>query len=329
LQKSEPPQEAGHPDDLLLPYVEGLLNPEERASVGKHIAECAECSAQVETLRETIEDLRAHRGAFCPDLWELHEFVFYGHDASGAISDHIAACASCKEAVEALKADASPEHLPQQLWGRVNKALSEDGAREIRIEERPIGFMERLRAMFDSPGWAIGAVTVVVLLAVFLYPRETPPSVIALSSVTWESAPKPKVLQPTSKRAAIIIVLRDFHPEPGRTKIDALYDAVAPTMDVYERYYVAPPAKISEAVRKGLIDPSDRTNMLRGLKRRLDLSEVVIITAVSKPEGIDFQADLVDTTTGRTLAKKTGSKIAEADLGPEIRRAALNLFLEH
>ena len=26
--------------------------------------------------------------------------------------------------------------------------------------------------MFDVPGWAIGAVTVVVLLAVFLYPRE-------------------------------------------------------------------------------------------------------------------------------------------------------------
>jgi anti-sigma factor RsiW len=329
LQKSEPPQEAGHPDDLLLPYAEGLLNPEERASVGEHIDECAECFAQVETLRETIEDLRAHKGAFCPNLWELHEFAFHAHDAEGAVSEHIEDCASCREAVEAWKSEAARDRLPRQLWGRVNKALSEDGAREVRMKEQPIGFLERLRAMFDVPGWAIGAVTVVVLLAVFLYPRETPPSVIALSSVTWENAPKPKVLQPTSKRAAIIIVLKDFRPEPGRTKIDALYDAVTPTMDVYERYYVAPPATISEAVRKGLLDPSDRTKMLRGLRERLDLNKVVVITAVSKPEGMAFEADLIDTTAGKTLGKKTGSKLAEADLGPEMRRAALNLLLEN
>jgi len=306
-----------------------LLDPEERASVAEHIAECAECSEQVETLREAIEDLRAHKGAFCPNLWELHEFAFYGEDADAAISKHIAVCSACRETVQTWKSEAARDHLPQHLWNRVNKALSEDGAREIRMKERPIGFVGRLRAMFDAPGWAIGAVTVVVLLAVFLYPRETPPSVIALSSVTWENAPKPKVLQPTSKRAAIIIVLKDFRPEPGRTKIDALYDAVTPTMDVYERYYVAPPAKITEAVRKGLVDPSDRTKMLRGLRDHLDLNKVVVITAVSEPEGTAFEADLIDTTTGKTLGKKTGSKLAEADLGPEIRSAALNFLLEH
>lgn len=283
----------------------------------------------MKAFRGTITNLRTHKDAFCPDPWELHEFAFYGEDADAAISKHVAVCPTCRETVQTWKSETSKEHLPQQLWSRVNKSLSEDGAREIRMKERPIGFLERLRAMFDVPGWAIGAVTVVVLLAVFLYPRETPPSVIALSSVTWENAPKPKVLQPTSKRAAIIIVLKDFRPQPARTKIDALYDAVTPTMDVYERYYVAPPATISEAVRKGLVDPSDRTKMLRGLKDHLDLNKVVVITAVSEPEGIAFEADLIDTTTGKALGKETGSKLAEADLGPKIRRAALNLLLEH
>jgi hypothetical protein len=99
-------------------------------------------------------------------------------------------------------------------------------------------------------------------------------------------------------------------------------------MDIYERYYVAPPAKITEAVRKGLIDPSDRTKMLRGLKDHLELDKVVLITVVSKPEGINFEADLIDTTSGKTLGQKTGSKIVGPDLGPEIRRSALNLLLE-
>ena len=136
-------------------------------------------------------------------------------------------------------------------------------------------------------------------------------------------------MQPAPKRSAIVIVLKDFRPAPGRTKIDSLYDAVTPTMDVYERYYVAPPAAISEAVRKGLVDPSDRTKMVRGLKDRLDLNNVVLITAVSEREGIAFEADLVDATTGNSLGKKTGSRVAEADLGRKIRQAALSLLLEY
>ena len=61
-------------------------------------------------------------------------------------------------------------------------------------------------------------------------------------------------------------------------------------MDVYERYYIAPPSANSEAVRKGLVDPSDRTKMLRGLRERLDLNKVVVITAVSGPEGIALRS---------------------------------------
>ena len=328
MPKIEPPREAGHPDDLLLSYAEGLLNPEERASVQQHIAECAECSASVKELQETINDLREHKDAFCPDPWELHEFAFYGQDVGAKISKHIAECPACRETVQTWKSEASKEHLPQELWSRVNKTLSENRNREILTKERSIGFMERLRSLFDAPAWALGAVAAAVLLAVFLYPRGAPPSLIALSSVTWENAPKPKVLQPASKRAAIIIVLKDFRPELSRIQIDKLYDEVTPTMDVYERYHVVPPAEISAAVRKGLIDPSNRTKMLRGLRDHLDLNMVALITVASKPEGINFEADLIDTVTGRTLDEKTGSEIAESDLGPEIRRSALNLLLE-
>ena len=328
MKNSEPPKSTRHPDDLLLPYVEGLLNTEESASVQEHVAECAECSTQVKALGGTVDDLRAHKDAFCPDLWELHEFAFYSSDAARAISEHIEDCPSCKELVQTWQSEPSKEHLPQELWSRVNKALSQDRKKEIRIRAQPTGLMERLRAIFDVPGWAIGAATVVVLLAVMLYPREVPQSVIALSSITWENIPKPKTFQTVPKRTAIIIVLKDFHPAVDQTKIDALYESAAPTMDIYERYYVAPPGVIREAVRKRLVDPSDRTKMLRGLKDHLDLTSMVLVTAVSGTEGIAFEAELIDVSTGKILGKKTGSKLAEAVLGPEVRQAVLNLLLE-
>jgi anti-sigma factor RsiW len=329
LGKSDPPKETRHPDELLLPYVEGLLNPEERASLEKHIAECAECSASAQALNETVEGLRTNRDAFCPDPWELHEFAFYSIDAAGIISEHIQDCPVCNELVKAWKSEASKEQLPRELWGRLKQALPKKHGEPIWKQDKPAGFMERLRAMFDVPTWAIGAATVVVLLAIMLYPREVPQSVIALSSVSWENVPKPKTFQAVPKRTAIIILLKDFHPAVDQPGIDALYEAVAPSMDIYERYYVVPPILIRDLVRKGLVDPSNRTKMLRELKDRLDLTSVVNVTAVSGTEGIAFEAELVDVSTGAILGKKTDSKLTRNDLGPQIRRAALQLLLEH
>ncbi len=89
------------------------------------------------------------------------------------------------------------------------------------------------------------------------------------------------------------------------------------------------PILIRDLVRKGLVDPSNRTKMLRQLKDHLDLTSIVNITAVSRTEGIAFEAELIDVSTGTILGKKTESKLTRNDLGPEIRRAALQLLLEH
>ncbi len=305
------------------------MNPEERASLEKHIAECAECSALAQALNETIEDLRTNKDAFCPDPWELHEFAFYGSDAAGIISEHIQDCPVCNELVQAWKSEASNEQLPQDLWVRLKQALSKNHNEKIWKQAKPAGFIERLRAMFDVPTWAIGAATVVVLLAIILYPREVPQSVIALSSVSWENVPKPKNFQAIPKRTAIIILLKDFHPAVDQPAIDALYEAVAPSIDIYERYYVVPPVLIRDLVRKGLVDPSNLTKMLRQLKDHLDLTSIVNVAAVSRAEGIAFDAELIDVSTGTILGKKTESKLTQNELGPEIRRAALQLLLEH
>lgn len=282
----------------------------------KHIAECAECSASIQALNETIEDLRTNKDAVCPDPWELHEFAFYGSDSAGIITEHIQDCPVCNELVQTWKSEASNEQLPKELWGRLKQALSQDRNKQIRLQTKPAGFIERLRAMFDVPTWAIGAATVVVLLAIILYPREVPQSVIALSSVTWGNVPKPKTFQAVPKRTAIIILLKDFHPAVDQPAIDALYEAVAPSMDIYERYYVVPPDLIRDLVGKGLVDPSNRTIMLRKLKDHLDLTSIVNISAVSRAEGIAFEAELIDVSTGTILGKKTESKLTRKRLGP-------------
>jgi len=126
LGKSDPPKETRHPDDLLLPYVEGLLNPEERASLEKHIAECAECSASAQALKETIADLRTNKDAFCPIHGNCTNLLFTASDSAESYPSILQDCPVCNEFVQKWKSEASKERLPKELWGRLKQALSQD-----------------------------------------------------------------------------------------------------------------------------------------------------------------------------------------------------------
>ena len=61
-----------HYDELLLPYAEESLAPEERRVVQEHVDLCPRCSGEVEGLRAMIAALREHKQAFCPEAWEIY-----------------------------------------------------------------------------------------------------------------------------------------------------------------------------------------------------------------------------------------------------------------
>ena len=50
---------SAHPDELLAGFVDGTLPAEERASVERHLAECARCAEEVSLAAEARSALRA------------------------------------------------------------------------------------------------------------------------------------------------------------------------------------------------------------------------------------------------------------------------------
>jgi hypothetical protein len=310
-----------------LPYVEGLLSDDQRAVVEQHLATCAPCSAQVESLTGLVQNLHAHSGAFCPEPWKIFEFLHYGRDPSGAVSIHLDDCETCHQFAESLQAGPSLEAMPRQLWVRVKNQLpgAADPGRPGKTA-KPWWRIEGLRDLFRSPAWAVGMAAVAVVLVVILYPREIPQQLIATSAVTWEDVAKPKAFQPGAKRTAIIMSLKDFQPPLSQKRIDSLYTAIAPTMELYERYQIITPATVRDAVKKGAIDPSDRSATLDGLREKMGVTVAVFVTVKSRAEASSIEAELVDAKTGNVIKKLSEPMVADKDLESGIRHAVFNLL---
>ncbi len=305
-----------------------MLSDDQGAVVEQHLASCAGCSAQVKLLRDLVENLRLHREAFCPEPWEIFELVHYGRDPAGSVSVHVEECPVCAPMAEAFSVKAPHETMPPQLWAHVRDRLATASPERLAETRQPWWNLDRFREWFRAPAWAIGAAAVAVLLVVVLYPREIPQQMIAMSSVTWEGVAKPKSFRPEAARVAIILALKDFQPALKQKRVDALYNSLAPSMEIYERYQVVPPASVSEAVRKGDVDSSDRNSMLAGLRDKMGIALAVFVSVRSRAEAVSIEAELVDTKTGNVVRKFAEPSVPDKDLESGVRKSVFTLLLQ-
>jgi hypothetical protein len=327
VKKPESPPNSEHLTDLLLPYVDGSLSPVQRQMVEEHLKGCPECSSEANEIRETVTLLGHHKEAFCPEPWELYEFVKYGHDANGMIRSHLDRCSTCLEISRDIVPGTSAEQMPRHVSVRLKERLRAVYRTKRDDVLSTESLLDRLYRRFRFPAVAMGVAAAAVLAMVLLHSPDMPQSVIALSGVTWERAPKPKAIQATAGSAAIALVLKDFDPPLPREKIDALYQALAPSMDVYERFHVVPPATVKDAVDSRDKRITDTMQLVERLGKKLHLAAALVVTVTARPKGATVELELVDTASGQIKARKTEDNIPEADLERKLRDSALSMLL--
>ncbi len=274
--KKPPPSATEHPSDLLLPYAEDLLTPIDKETVEDHLRGCAQCASELEELRETIALLKGNKEAFCPEHWELYEYVHYGKDPAGLIGSHLQQCEPCKEAAHALSEKTAPEAMPDQVWAALMQRLPSTHRDSPLAEPDSESFIDRVYRLFRFPAIAVGVATAAVLAFVLLRPPQMPQSVMALSSVAWEKAPKPKDLLPSAKRAAIVLALKDFDPPWPKERIDGLYEALAPPVEMYARFHIVPPRVVGESLDRSDLKLPQTSAVVDALAKKLSLSAVVV-----------------------------------------------------
>lgn len=321
--KTDTPESAGHLDELLLLYVENLLDPDEKTRVETHLSQCPACASRAEALKDTIAQLKNARDAFCPEAWLIYEFVKSGKP-QGTVSQHLALCDSCREEAETYKLSAQLERMPAELWAGIREGVPQQRAVTKAPETGiPSGFMERFRHLFRFP--AVAAVAAAAaLVVVVLYPRDFAPQGVGLSSVTWEGVLQPKAFQ---ENAAVLVLFKNFKQPVPQARIDSIYRSLKPDMALSESFHIVSPAIVSAAIKKGQIDAENEALMFNGLLTKFNVSRVILVAIFQPAEGFNVRVDMMDTANGRTLQSASYSGVSDGRLNETISQGVRDLML--
>jgi len=319
---SDTPEPAHYPEEHLLLYVEDMLAPDEKLQTETHLGACPECARRVMALRDTINRLKKGKEVFCPEPWEIYEFVERGKP-EGVISRHVKLCSACLAEVQTYEAGVLPERMPAELWQGVQERITSRGA-DKRERDGASGFLERLYGLFRFPAMAAAAATAAILVVLALYPREFTEPGVGLSTITWEGALKSKAVQ---KKAAVLLLF-DLEKPLSQKRIDSLYEALKPNMDVSEHFSVIPPAVLSAAIREGELRPRDEMQFLKALRSKFDVSFAVLVELTTSGAEFDIRARIMDTVDDRTLRTISMQGVSGNQLNDKVREVVFGLMLD-
>jgi hypothetical protein len=323
-----------HVDDLRLPYLEGLLSPEEKANFEDHLDQCPACKSKLEEMSRWNSILSENAREMCPDAWELFDYVRSGKDLRGTISSHVETCHLCSTDVESFRKEISAEAVPEALWKKMQN-LSRP-----RVADRPrttasqwlLEKLGSLMEMFRPTMLVPAAVAVTILLVVFLYPTGPVPTMVALSSVKWGPEPsalnlmgvdKDSILPSEARKELLGVVIRfsNVKQPPDQNLIDSLYRSVEPAKDVRDRYNVVSPDEIRQVAGKDLLNARDEDSLVKVMRSKLKISKAFVIEIVPSGNRYGVVARLINTDTGAASEKWDSWNLTEAELPAAVERA--------
>jgi len=324
-----------HLDDLRLPYLEGLLSPEERTNFEEHLDQCPACKSKLEEMSRWNSILRENGGDLCPDPWELFDYARTNKDPRGTISAHIETCTLCSTDLESFRSDISQMAVPDALWKKMKTSSVEPIAKRPYsavsqwVGEKLASLMELLRPTVLVPV----AVAATVLIVVFLYPTGPASMRVALSSVNWGPQPsgwnlmggETEAISPAGAKKevlGIVILFSNVKRPPDRDLTDSLYRAIEPSKEVRDSYEVVSPDEIRRVAGEDLLNAPDEASLVKVLRSKAKISKALLIEILPSGNRYGIVARLIDTKTGVATEKRDSWNLTEAELPSGLEHAA-------
>jgi len=335
-----------HPGELLLAYVEGTVSDDDRSRVEKHMSSCADCRSEVLELERTIGALKRNKDLFCPELWELLDFLQHKEDPEGKIADHLTRCPLCRQELEELKQgceeSAAPESIRNLFREQTKQVVQPETAEQGRSAIARL--RELIASMLPRPMLAVASAAAVALLVIFLYPESEVRPIIGLSTIDWqqpdssevELTPKSLRLMGPSRssavaehprpRVAVLLILSGFEPPCPQETIDSLYRSLCPSREIIKRVELIPPSQVKEVLSPLSARPTDPGLLAGNLFEKLSLSGVLHLRITAGDRGHRIEGEMMNAATRESMGKDEKDVASDGDLPEALRDLAFALL---
>jgi len=221
-----------------------------------------------------------------------------------------------------MKSETLPDRLLEQISHRPE--MEEPGPdKAIRAGSR---FRDRIFKRLVFPTLGIGAAAAAVLTVFLLMPGEIPQSLIAPSAVSWEKAPNPKAFDASRYRTAVVIALKGFPTRWPQSRIDSLYQSLAPTMELSQRFDILPPERVAKTILKGRKELRTKQDMVALLQKKLDVKRVAVVVVSPAQDQMKIQGEFIDTQGCISLNRTREQLVAKKDLDSRIKQMVAELM---
>jgi hypothetical protein len=341
-----------HPIDLLPIYLDEGLSADERRLVETHIKKCAECSEEIESLRLVINVLKKEKTVFCPEPWELYEFIEEGTDPSGKMAQHLEDCPLCCAEVTEYKERSATNKLPDKIINELRRGFPNQGhSGKFRWKSWFAWASAWISSFFKTPALALGGVVATILIVVFFYPHGTPPAFIGVSSDNWEQPgpqgtpkslfsnaharkeiEKPSPLERrgaggqlflgvTKPRVATIIIFHGFNKPELQSTVDSLYQALKPSPETEKKFKFSTPVQLRDFLEKTADRKLSPTQALNQFYKEFSINLALIANVSPQKDKFGLIAEVVDTRAGQILAEFTRDGLTSADLASAVGKS--------
>jgi hypothetical protein len=327
--KERTPNE-GHPVDLLLPFLEKTLDPKEMSTIRNHVEKCDQCREELKSLEKITTALKTNASLFCPEPWEIYEFIETGKDPGQKIANHLNECSLCRHEAESFKTAPVNQKIPGQMWNELSKELPQSAPKRAPLKAKT--------TFWKLPSWSLSflripvlatASAVAILCVVLLYPGSQPKFIVALSSEDWNhSSTSLKLMAPRSQNlkslvkpeesskpiVVVIVLLDDSSSDFNAQRIDSLYRALQPSKVLTEKFEFVSPLKMKNFIDSGAVKSTSKKELIDGIRDQLNVSEVIIINILPKKHEFEIRGELISTGTGKILREKVETRMSENQL---------------
>jgi len=133
-------------------------------------------------------------------------------------------------------------------------------------------------------------------------------------------------LEEQRPKVSMVILLKGFSESLPQDRVDELYNALDPSLEMRRRFEFIPPGQVKKSIGVAEFEPVNLSELGGKLQKELGVSKLVAITLTPERHGVGIETQILDTETRTILAQTRDREISSDDIVSRLSQSARTLL---